>query len=48
LSVVADDEAIVVMVSMAGDEVIVDKSWGELDVVGEECFFGCLEMKLPV
>jgi hypothetical protein len=41
LSVVVDDVAVAVMASKEANEAIVDKAFGEMDLVGEECPFGC-------
>jgi hypothetical protein len=40
-SAVIDDDAVTLIASKASDESTDDKAPRELDMVGEECFFGC-------
>ncbi|KAM0847254.1 hypothetical protein ACQ4PT_055136 [Festuca glaucescens] len=42
IPVVVDDDAVVVMASKTADEAIDGKALGKSDMVGEQCFFGCL------
>lgn len=45
-SVVVDDDVVDMMASKVDDEAINGKAHGEADLVGEECFFGCLSPRV--
>jgi hypothetical protein len=44
--VVVDDDVVDVMASKVDDEAINGRARGEADLVGEECFFGCLSPRV--